>query len=298
MSKSSSSQVKKMEKIESTKPVYIDMGYPIQERYKEDILVILPRDTNWIFAYWDISDETSEQLKKKYGRDVFEKSDFILRIHDITGFEKFPGNKSRKFKEMQINFNARNWYIKVENPGKTYCVELGLISGGKFISILLSNTITMPSGKVSDVTDEQWMLVCEDYEKLLKLSGIDRVGVGSLEMAKLLAKRWEYLNIVSRGAFSGMSSGVTSRGFKTPPSEIGKARNFWLIADAELIVYGATDPSAALTINSKPVLLNPDGTFSIRVEFSDGKKEFVIKAVSKDRIDERKITITAERDTK
>lgn len=295
MSKSSSSQVRKMEKIEPAKSVYLDTGYPIPERYNEDILVILPRDPHWIFAYWDISDKTSSRLKKKYGRDIFEKSIFVLRIHDITGFKKFSGNISRKFKEMSINVNARNWYINVENPGRTYCVQLGLkTKDGRFIPILLSNTINAPVGRVSDATGEQWMLVYEDYEKLLKLSGIDKVGVGSLEMAKFLAKRWEYLNIVSHGAFSGMFSGVTSRGFKMP----GKARNFWLIADAELIVYGATEPSASLTINSEPVQLNPDGTFSLRVGFPDGKKEFKIKAVSEDKIDERKITITAERKTK
>ncbi|OQW98493.1 MAG: hypothetical protein BWK68_00515 [Elusimicrobia bacterium A5] len=297
MSKSSSSHVRKMEKLEPGKSVYIDTGYPIPARYNEDILVILPRDPHWIFAYWDISDGTSSRLKNKYGRDIFEKSNFVLRIHDITGFKKFPGNKSRKFKEISVNFNSRNWYINIENPGRTYCVQLGIkTKDGKFIPILLSNTINAPTGRVSDATGEQWMLVYEDYEKLLKLSGIDKVGVGSLEMAKFLAKRWEYLNIVSHGAFSGMFSGVTSRGFKMP--EIGKARNFWLIADAELIVYGATEPSAKLTINNEEVRLNPDGTFAFRTEFPDGKKEFKIKAVSKDKIDERKITITAERNTK
>ncbi|PKM92968.1 MAG: hypothetical protein CVU80_00595 [Elusimicrobia bacterium HGW-Elusimicrobia-4] len=299
MSKSSSSQVRKMEKIEPGKSVYIDTGYPIPARYNEDILVILPRDPHWIFAYWDISDKTSSRLKKKYGRDILEKSNFVLRVHDITGFKKFPGNKSRKFKEMSVNFNARNWYINVEDSSRTYCIQLGIkTKDGKFIPILLSNTIILPSGRISDTPGEQWMLVYEDYEKLLKLSGIDKVGVGSLEMAKFLAKRWEYLNIVSRGAFSGMFSGVTSRGFKMPSSEISKVRNFWLIADAELIVYGATEPSASLTINNEPVQLNPDGTFSLRVEFPDGKKEFKIKAVSKDKVDERKITISAVRDTK
>ncbi|MBI5574036.1 MAG: DUF4912 domain-containing protein [Elusimicrobia bacterium] len=297
MSKSSSSQVRKMERVEQGKSVYLDTGYPIPARYNEDTLVILPRDPYWIFAYWDISDKTSSQLKKKYGSDIFEKSNFVLRIHDITGFKKFPGSRSRKFKEMSINFNVRNWYINVENPGRTYCVQLGIkTKDGKFIPILLSNTIIMSSGRVSDVLGEQWMLIYEDYQKLLKLSGIDKVGVGSLEMAKFLAKRWEYLNIVSRGAFSGAFSGVFSRGFKMP--NISQARNFWLIADAELIVYGATDPSASLTINSEPVQLNPDGTFSLRVEFPDGKKEFKIKAISKDKIDERKITITAERKTR
>ncbi|MDO8735333.1 MAG: DUF4912 domain-containing protein [Elusimicrobiota bacterium] len=298
MSKNPTSGMRKVKKVEMPKSVYLDTGYPVPERYNEDILVILPRDPHWIFAYWDISDKTSERLKNKYGRDIFEKSNFVLRIHDITGFKKFHSNSSRKFKEMPVNFNSRNWYINVEDSSRTYCVQLGIkTKDGKFIQVLLSNTIIAPSGRVSDATGEKWMLVYEDYEKLLKLSGIDKVGVGSLEMAKFLAKRWEYLNIVSRGAFSGMFSGVTSRGFKMPLSEISKARNFWLIADAELIIYGATDPSASLTINSAPVQLNPDGTFSLRVGFPDGKKEFKIKAVSEDKIDERKITITAERNT-
>ncbi|MDD5687847.1 MAG: hypothetical protein PHE88_08460, partial [Elusimicrobia bacterium] len=69
-------------------------------------------------------------------------------------------------------------------------------------------------------------------------------------------------------------------------------------ADAELIVYGATEPTAALTINGKAVKLNPDGTFSIRVDFPDGDKVFDIKAVSEDKVEERKIKITAERKTK
>jgi len=180
-----------MEKMEPAKSVYLDTGYPVPERYRDDILVILPRDPHWIFAYWDISDETSEQLKRQYGRDFFEKSNFLLRVHDITGFKKFPGDKSRKFKEMSINFNARNWYIHLEDSGRAYCVQLGIKTrDGKFIQILLSNTVIMPSGRVSDATGEQWMLVYEEYQKLHKLSGIDRVGVGSLEMAKFLAKRW------------------------------------------------------------------------------------------------------------
>ncbi|MFH1540862.1 MAG: DUF4912 domain-containing protein [Elusimicrobiota bacterium] len=294
MSKSSSSQLKKMEGVEPVKSEYIDIGYPIPERYNEDILVILPTSPYWIFAYWDISDNTFEQLKKEHGKDIFENSNFVLRIHDVTGLNEFLVDKSCNFKEMSISFNARNWYINVENSGRAYCVQLGLkTKDGRFISILLSNIIITPSGKVSDITSEQWMLVREDYQKLLKLSGIDKIGVGSVEMTKFLAKRWEYLNINSQGAFSGMLSGVTSRGFKMP----GKARNFWLIADAELIVYGATEPSATLTINGKQIQLNPDGTFSLQVGFPDGKKEFAIKAVSEDKIDERKIMIMAERKT-
>ncbi|MEW6556348.1 MAG: DUF4912 domain-containing protein [Elusimicrobiota bacterium] len=273
-------------KEEGTGQLYIDTGYAIPERYDEDRLVVLPRDPYWMFAYWDIADKTKAKVRKKYGRDIFGQSQTVLRVYEVLG------QKSVISKDIPAAVDTRNWYIKVDSPGKSWYVELGLkTKDGKYIMLLRSNTISLPVGRVSDITDEQWMLIREDFEKLLKLSGVDRIGIGSLEMAKFLAKRWEFLGMVSSGAFSGISS----RGFKIP--QVG-LRKFWLLADAELIVYGATEPTANISVNNKPIKLNPDGTFSIRVDFPDGKKEFVIKAVSADKIDTKKITITADRKTK
>jgi hypothetical protein len=36
------------------------------------------------------------------------------------------------------------------------------------------------------------------------------------------------------------------------------------------VVYGATDPSASVTIGGQPIALGPDGTFSVRVALPDG----------------------------
>ena len=52
-----------------------------------------------------------------------------------------------------------------------------------------------------------------------------------------------------------------------------RQRSFWLVADAELIVYGATDPSARLTIGGE-VPLSTDGTFRIQVPFRDGEQMY------------------------
>jgi len=43
-------------------------------------------------------------------------------------------------------------------------------------------------------------------------------------------------------------AGKWSSGLNDSGSGIIKNRSFWLVADAELIVYGATEPSAKLTI--------------------------------------------------
>lgn len=295
MSNVSSPKPKKLEKIKHAESVYMDTGYPVPETYNEDRLVILPRDPRWIFVYWDISDKTKKSTKNKYGTNIFEESQFVLRLHDVTETGEFSEKTSRGYKEIAVHNNARSWYVDVENPNRKYCVQLGIkTKDGRFISLLISNVVMMPAGRVSDVIDEQWMLIFEDYEKLLKLSGIDQIAAGSLDITRLLAKRWEFLGLVSSGAFSS----ITSRGFKAPPAKLGKPRKFWLIADAELIVYGATDPAASLKINDKTVKLNPDGTFSIRVDFPDCKKKFAIKAASADKVEQRKITITAERKTK
>jgi hypothetical protein len=72
---------------------------------------------------------------------------------------------------------------------------------------------------------------------------------------------------------------------------------FWLVADAELIVYGATDPSARLTIGGEEVPLSPDGTFRIQVPFRDGQQLYPIEAVAADGEQKRSITLEFRRST-
>jgi len=48
-------------------------------------------------------------------------------------------------------------------------------------------------------------------------------------------------------------------------------------ADAELIVCGATEPSASLFIGDQQVTLEADGTFREQVPFRDGEQERSIR---------------------
>jgi hypothetical protein len=70
-----------------------------------------------------------------------------------------------------------------------------------------------------------------------------------------------------------------------------------LVADAELIVYGATDPSATLLIGSEVVPLNADGSFRIQVPFRDGQQLYPIQAVAADGEQKRSITLSFSRTT-
>ena len=76
-----------------------------------------------------------------------------------------------------------------------------------------------------------------------------------------------------------------------------RQRSFWLVADAELIVYGATDPSAQLMIGSEVVPLSAEGTFRVQVPFRDGQQLYPIQAVAADGEQKRNITLQFERFT-
>ncbi|MDD5174552.1 MAG: DUF4912 domain-containing protein, partial [Candidatus Omnitrophica bacterium] len=72
---------------------------------------------------------------------------------------------------------------------------------------------------------------------------------------------------------------------------------FWLVVNTELIVYGATEPDAKLTVQGKEIKLQPDGTFTLRFALPDGKQVIPVEATSSDGIDHRKITPVVTRKT-
>ena len=75
-------------------------------------------------------------------------------------------------------------------------------------------------------------------------------------------------------------------------------RKFWFQLDAELIVYGATEPNARVTLQNEPVKLRPDGTFTMRFSLPDSRQIIPAVAMSADGVEERTIVLAVERNTK
>ena len=57
-------------------------------------------------------------------------------------------------------------------------------------------------------------------------------------------------------------------------------QGFWLNLNTELVIYGATEPGASVTIGGRPVALRPDGTFSCRFSLPDGDHAVTVSALS------------------
>ena len=59
-------------------------------------------------------------------------------------------------------------------------------------------------------------------------------------------------------------------------------KNFWFEADAELIIHGATEPGSIVTIDGQSIKVKQDGTFHLRVPFTESLINYLITAVAPD----------------
>ncbi len=78
----------------------------------------------------------------------------------------------------------------------------------------------------------------------------------------------------------GPAGGVCSmaEGFGRVENE----KPFWFNINAELVIYGATEPDAQVGIGGRRIKLRPDGTFSLRFSLPDGEYDLKVLAVSAD----------------
>ena len=234
-------------------------------------IVAMAKDPAWLFTFWEITAERFMELEKKF-KDDWTKCTMALRIYD-------RGSKGHF--DMNVSYEARAWYINVI-PGGRYQVAIGVITpGGKFVTIAESAIVETPRGRMSDRVDEKWVIPDELFDRIFAASGGHEVvaGGGSAEMRRMLEARLE--EQLSSEGVSSFGSG------ELMPEQ--KERGFRLRVATELILYGATEPDAKVTIQGKPVKLRRDGSFTARWALPDGTIEIPVIAVSGDGIEERTI---------
>jgi len=281
-----------IEKAKFSMPAAVRVAPPLLEElpwgYGGDKIVLQVRDPWWIHAYWEVTSQSLDKLRERLG-DAFFNARRTLRVYDISQII-FDGTNAHRFFDIEINPEATNWYIDTGGPGRSWCVDIGLrlATRGEFIKIARSNTVYTPIEGPSWITDEEWMVPEEMFARLYGM------GFG-LGRSSPVGKAWQ--ERIKRALFSGIlaSPGITS---VSSPVKIPKERKFWLIVNTELIVYGATESDAKVTIQGKEIRLRPDGTFSLRFALPDGKQVIPVEATSSDGIDTRTITPIVSKETK
>ncbi|MBN2507463.1 MAG: DUF4912 domain-containing protein [Verrucomicrobia bacterium] len=120
--------------------------------------------------------------------------------------------------------------------------------------------------------------------RIVNMDAVRRIWMGSLEITEVIRRQlhqemWSAAaaQLGQAGLWSGALSSIGS--VSSPFGLPGKPQSFWFNVNAELVIYGATEPDAQVTIGGRPIKLRQDGTFSYRFALPDGN--YFLPAVAK-----------------
>ena len=198
----------------------------------------------------------------------------------------------RHVRDIPIHGGVNNWYIDVVEPPRSYRIDIGYLSRrGKFYVLARSNVVTTPKAGVADPLDENWIDVQKQFDRIENPASIGGDSNGLITRTAI-----DLRDLFEERLRRPMCSLVAPEPRHGALPSLG--RDFHFQIDAELIVYGTTEPNARVTLQGEPVQLRPDGTFTVRFSLPDSRQIIPAVAASADGIEERTIVLAVERNTK
>lgn len=299
----------------------------LPEAYGTGRLYLTARDPHWLFAYWDLSWQQMADYRRQAsdGRlvlRVFEKNhpkpiQELTLQHDSRNWY-IPVNKAATTYSAQLGFWRHDGGFHVVGQSRETTTPPDVVSAdatARFatipIDISFAELFDIIRGHVHDgeqLADALHRLqaagfrfpfklalelgpwTAEQQAALERLLGGDllrRIQIGSFEISEWLRRR--LLEQLGSAMFSAFSPAGASWQAAAPQ------KGFWFAVNAELIIYGATEPGAKVTVDGKPIQLRSDGTFSFHYAFPDGQYRLPIVAVSPAGDDQRAVELSFER---
>ena len=257
--------------------------------YGKDRIVVMVRDPYWLHAYWELTRHAIQRAEAALGQE-WHTAKPILRLLDVSSHDTTSTSES-VVRDIDIHGGCNNWYIDVSNPPRSYRVDIGYLSPQRPVlrpgplqrrhhaAGRRQRRASTRTGPTSTPRRPTASTPCP--------AASTRPPAAS-ELKQLFEERLRR-PLGSPAVTSFGSGGLIAR---------RQDRKFWFQLDAELIVYGATEPNARVTLQGEPVKLRPDGTFTMRFSLPDSRQIIPAVATSPDGIEERTIVLAVERNTK
>ena len=275
--------------------------------------MFLPRDPQWAYVFWEISEADRKAAQKQGG------SRLCLRLADVCGMQDGVAHP-HTLQEVPVDSHstggtspcrsatvttALNWGTGSRTPGCHWRFPPSPGPGphpseqilDQFVPFSLDNASPAPAAAPAAPVPPAEPSDSGLHERLYQSATVHfrrrRVGSEEFQEASDSSADSDRYGLSD----SGIGLWASGRNESGLGGVAPRQRSFWLVADAELIVYGATDPSARLTIGGEDVPLSTDGTFRIQVPFRDGEQVYAIEATAVDGEQKRNITLNFERQT-
>ena len=300
----------------------------LPESYGTKKLFITARDPHWLYAHWDLTRQQQAKLNTQSadGHLVLRVYQDKIEGHPLYEIHVHPESRhwfahveqagNSYAAELGYYSTVGRWIrVSVSSPTVTppdaiaeeaetefatipfelpfaRLVELIKSAVGENFSLAQAVEELRRNGhpelpKVVTAPSAHWTPLQE--QALMKIVSVDemrRVWMGSLEITELIRRR--------------LSQEMSSLGVSSLSSPFGGAerkKGFWFNVNAELIIYGATEPDAKVTLGGRHIRLRPDGSFSYRFSLPDGKFDLPAVAVSADGTDTRAAHLAFNRAT-
>ena len=303
-------------------PAYEFLGY-LPESYGSKKLFLVARDPHILFAYWDLSPVQYQEAARvahdgKVFLEVYVPGEGRVQQIHIWDTHK---NWYLQVNRPDTNFVAQLGYYRpdgafeilarsaeVRTPRDTMSPN----TDARFVTIPfhvsfreLFDMIAAQVQPGEDLAETLARLQKSDYElpfqariprdltvkesdELLEYLGdeeIRRRMVGSFEITEILKKRFE--TMLSSGQWAS-SAGAWVTSISSPfGASFGQERGFHMHVNAELIIYGGTEPDAKVRIDGQDITLSKDGTFAYHFVLPDGQFHIPIDATSADGVEMR-----------
>lgn len=173
--------------------------------YGDNRIVLMARDSYWIFAYWEIQQYSVDEARSFLG-DAWDSACWVLRVNDVTDII-FDGTNSHSFFDIEMAAETDNWYIEVAEDDRGYVAEIGVrAADGRFFVLARSNAVETPRAGLSDVIDEAWMSREREFERLYAMAGGGGTSSASLGLREMMEQRLRAL--ISSGGVSSFGGSV------------------------------------------------------------------------------------------
>jgi len=249
----------------------------------KDRAIVLVRGPFWLQANWEIT-RSSVQRAQSALAEKWSSAVPMLRLLSVG--EVTSNSAESVVKDIPIHGGVDNWYIDVDDPPGRYRVLIGYVTDqDEFYTVCRSNVVETPRPGECERLDEHWRDIAEDYERIYSLSGGYDTDTGDL---KEVFEERLHRSMPLRG-----DKGRTV----TDPTLLRQAK-LPFVVDAELIVFGKTVASASVQVAGKPVKLQSDGSFTVRLGLPDKRQVLPVTAESQDGLRQRTTVVAVERNTK
>lgn len=249
----------------------------------QDRIVLLVRDSFWLQASWEITRSSVERAQSAMS-ERWHTAAPVLRLMVVSDVNANCAESVER--DIPIHGGVDNWYIDVDDPPSRYRVLVGYLSdNGEFYTLCRSNVVETPRPGECERLDEHWRDIAEDYERIYSLSGGYDTDAGDLK--EIFEERLRRPMPLRGEQGQTVTDPALLRQTKLP-----------FDVDAELIIFGKTESSASVMVAGRPVKLQSDGSFTVRMELPDKRQVLPVTAESRDGLRQRTTVVAVERNTK